>query len=711
MSSPYIANTNQSEETTSHLPDWREILAILIERMWIGIAVAAVVFAGFFIQLKRTVPYYRSTAVLMVDLQARPILNYQDILMHNRANLEYFNTVVKTLYSRSMLEKAVQDERLAANPDFFPNRLTVAEKAAAAQRFLTIEPVEKSRLIHVTVEHPDPQIASDLANAVARAYIQQQLENRMSASLEAIDWLQDKSEEYRNKLDEGLLALQKYREQNESVSLEEDQNIVIAKLKTLNAALTESQTELIGVRSRRNAVQEQIQKGIPLEELAVQLDDEGLTEALMHLRQQRRKVAQLQQRYKEGWPELQEAVKIEQDLTARLQEACDLAVVALERRYEALVSREEGLQEALKTQEQLSFSLARQLIRYDDLKRNIEADQEIYNAMLEKMKETSISETLPSEMIRLAEEARPAGRPFRPVPVKVLSRGLLLGVVLGLMAIFLLHYMDQRLRRDDEVERLLGVPVLTSLPFIEGESVSERGIYCHLHKTGEVPEAFRTLRTVLQVKPSLKNTQVFLITSTQPGEGKSLVATNLAICFAQDDRKTLLIGADLRRPAYKSTFNVDHMPPGLSEVLKGSASWREVINAELIPGLDILPPGRIPDRPAELIGNSVLDGVMAEIREEYDQVVIDCSPLMGISDALLMMEYADGVLFVVRQGITHRLGARHAMRRIQETDTPCIGALLNGVNLKSLSNYYYYRRYGGYEYRQYYMKPETSDRA
>ena len=696
MSTPYLANTNQPEESTNKLPDWREFVAILMERAWIGAAVALVVFCLFFIYLKRSVPYYRSTSVLLVDAQTPRILNYQDVVSLNVRNLEYFNTLINTLHSRQMMEAAVEQSGLAENPNFFPAVTGVVAKAAAAKGLVQIVPVEQSRLINITVEHPDPQIASDLANAMAQAYIQQDLNNRMSTSLQAVDWLKEKADEYREKLEAGLLELQKYREASESVSLEEDQNIVIAKLKAINSALTDAQTDRMAAESGWKAVQSQLDAGGSRMQIAVQLDNEELSHALTELREQQQQVVRLRQRYKPDYPDLREALEVEAKLSKKFEASCDLAVYAMKARYETLVAREAGLQKALQDQKKVTFSLSRQLVRYNDLKRNVEADQETYDSMIARMKETSISETLPTQVIRLAEEARPASVPFRPQPAKLLLRGALIGVGLGIGMIFLLYYSDHRFRRNEEVERALGVPVLTSLPLVSGKTVHERGMICHLERTGEVSEAFRTLRAITQVNPSLQAAKVFLVTSSQPGEGKSLVATNLAISFSQDHRKTLLIGADLRRPAFKPIFDVEKMPAGLSNVLQGQAAWRDVLDTQLVPGLDVLPAGACPSDPTELLGNPRMASLIAEARETYDQIVIDSSPMMGISDSLLLMQHTDGVLFVVRQGVTHSLSATHAMKRIVDGGTPCLGALMNGVNLKSAANYYYYRRYGGY---------------
>ena len=208
---PYIAGeADGADGALSKFPDWREGVAILMERAWLGVVIAVAVFLLFFFQARRQTPYYRSTATLLVEAQIPKILNYQDILAYNTRNLEYFNTHINALHSRNMMVQALERSGLAKDPGFLAGK-TPEEKAEAAQGFVTITAVEKSRMINIVVEHPDAQIASALANALAQAYIQQDLDNRMGASMQAIDWLRDRSEEYREKLEKGLLELQEYR--------------------------------------------------------------------------------------------------------------------------------------------------------------------------------------------------------------------------------------------------------------------------------------------------------------------------------------------------------------------------------------------------------------------------------------------------------------------------------------------------------------------
>jgi len=702
---PYIAATQGAEEEYSKFPDWREGVAILMERAWLGLLVAAVVFLIFAFQAKRQTPYYRSTVTLLVEAQLPKILNYQDILSYNTRNLEYFNSHINTLHSRKMMEQALERSGLLGRPGFFPDVGTKEGKIDAARSLVVITPVEKSRMINITAEHFDPQVACDLANALANSYIQQELDMRMSVSMEAVEWLRQRSEEYREKLEKGLLQLQEYREKTRSVSLEEDQNIVIEKLKALNAVLTLAQTERIQAETMWKAVQAQIGDKVSMSKIAALLDNPGVQSALQKLQEQQREVAKLQQRYRERHPDLQQAIELEARLQKQFEQDCSDSLYALENRYKILVNRERNLQAALQEQEKEAFELDRKLVRYNELKRNIEADQEIHQAVIARMKEASVSESLPADIIRLVEEARPAKTPFRPQPRQAMVRGLAFGLVLGLGAIFLFYYADHRFRRNEEVERLLGLPVLGTIPLIVDKSFQARGLVSHLKQTSEVAESFRTLRASLLLKEDMRNFPVLMITSASPGEGKSLIATNLAICLAQDGRRTLLVGSDLRRPFLSRIFGSDKEGTGLVEVLKGEIRWQEAMLQHGVPNLDVLSSGHIPQHPSELLGRKPFADFLREARGVYEHIILDAPPILGVSDSLVLLPNADGFLFVVRYGITHSLGASHAILRVQGGGTPCLGCIMNGVNLKSIANYYYYRRYGGYAYRHYQSKP------
>ena len=708
-SPPYIASGTGNEESLSRFPDWREAVAILIERAWLGTVVAAVVFLAFFIEARRQTPMYRSTATLLVEAQIPKILNFQDILSYNTRSLEFFNTHLNALHSRNMLAAALKRSGLDGKPGFLPGQKTLEEKAEAARGLVTIQAVEKTRMIDITVEHSDAQAASDLANALAQSYIQQYLDMRMNASMEAVDWLQARSEEYRQKLEKGMAELQHYREQTGSVSLEEDQNIVIDKLKALNAALTAAQTERIQAETEWKAVQAQLEAQVPVARMAAVIRDAEVQAALQRLQDQQREVARLQQRYREGYPDLQQALELQNRLQAQFNEACSNALQAVKSRYDIQVEREQNLQAALQVQEKAAFDLDRKLVRYNELKLNVESDREIHQAVIARMKEASISETLPADIIRMVEEARPAKAPFKPHLGQAMLRGTAIGIILGIGAIFMFYYADHRFRRNEEVERQLGLPILATVPLISDKTVRERGLVAHLRQSSEVAESFRTLRASLLLKEDIRNAPVLMVTSAGPGEGKSLISSNLAISLAQDGRRTLLVAADLRRPVLSKIFETDKDAPGLAEVLKDGMPWREVFLRHDIPNLDIISSGRIPMHPAELLGRKPFADFLREARGQYQHIIVDSPPVLGVSDSLVLLPNMDGILFVIRYGTTHSLGATHAVLKLQGGGTPCLGAIMNGVNLNSVANYYYYRRYGGYAYRHYHTAPDGAD--
>lgn len=702
---PYIA-TNGSDESLSRFPDWRETLAILMERAWLGLLVAAIVFLAFFFHARRQTPMYRSSTTLLVEAQIPKILNFQDVLSYNTRSAEYFNTHLNALHSRNMMMAALERSGLARRADFLPDQLSLEEKAEATRRLVTIRAVEKTRMIEIVVEYSDPQIGSDLANALAQAYIQQYLNMRMNASLEAVEWLRERSEEYREKLEKGLSQLQEYREKTGSVSLEEDQNIVIEKLKALNAALTVAETERMQAETLWKSVQAQQEAGTPANKIAAILNEASVQAALQQWRDQQREVARLRQRYREQYPDLQQAIEHERRLQKQFEETCEDALHALKSRYEILRQREESLRAALQEQEKEAFELDRKLVRYNELKLNVEADREIHQAVISRMKEASIAETLPVDLIRVVEEARPAKVPFRPRMGQAALRGLLFGLLLGIGSIFLFYYADHRLRRNEEVERVLGMPVMATIPLIGEKGIRERGLISHLQQTGEVAEAFRTLRASLLLKEEVRNAPVLMVTSAGPEEGKSLVAINLAISLAQDGRPTLLLAADLRRPALNRIFGWDTETLGLADILKGSLRWTDVLQPQPVPNLAVITSGRIPPNPAELLGRNSFKEFLEEARKTYRHIVVDSPPVLGVSDTLVLLPQMDGVLFVVRYAVTHSLAASQALLKIQAGGTPCLGCIMNGVNFRSMTNYYYYRRYGGFTYSYYRSSPQ-----
>lgn len=708
-STPYIANDpTTATAPSSALPDWREIITIVLERVWIGILVAVAFFLYSWMDVERKTPLYRSTATLIVESQIPQLADFQQARFAGIRNLEYFNTHLKVLHSRRMMQRAIEKGDLAQRNGFTPGVEPGPRQVDAALRYVRINPVERTRMIEIRAQHPDRQIAADLANALARSYIQQELDNRMNASLQSVEWLRTRAADYRARLEEGFLGLQQYSESTQSVSLESDKEIISAKLRSLNSSLVSVQTELIDLRTKLNVIDNLLEKDAGWNEIIIVLEGGDAQQAYREVRNHQRKMDELRQRYRSEHPDYQASLETMRLLEKNFVTVSERAIHTMRARYDLLRERERNLQHALNEEEQKAFALDRKMLQYNDLKRNLQAEEQVYQAIIERMKHTSLADSLPSDLIQLAEDARPAGAPFFPNPRRAMMRGGALGLVLGLAAIFGLYFADHRFRRCEEVERFLGLPVLGVMPLLTTGDLSDRALVAHKQDTGETAEAFRTLRARLLMDNNVKKHKVLMITSAQAGEGKSFVATNLAISFAQDGQRTLLVGTDMRRPSLHRFFP-EGKKRGLAEVLKQQVEWPEAVIRQALPGLDVLTGGSGTKHPAELLGSRQMQEFLASARKDYNRIILDSPPMLGLSDGLTLLLHSDSVLFVVRYGVTHSFSARHAIQRLESSGVVCAGVVMNGVNLRSIANYYYYRRYSSYPYYGYRYRTERHE--
>ena len=690
--------------------EWRDYVAILYERIWIAITVLIVAVVLSLLHVQRQTPIYRSSARILVEERPTAALNLQDVLAMNRSSLETFNTHIRAMSSRKMIAGALQAEGIKDNPDFLPLNLPEETRVDAALGKLRIVPVPSSRLIDVIVEHPNPEMAAKFADAVAEEYISQDLDIRMSKSMEVVEWLRNQSETYRERLEVGLLGLQEYREQQKAVSLEERQDVVVSKLKDLNQSLTsaenrarelKSEWELVSGASRNNPD--------VLIEIPVIASDEEVRGTYSSMKAKENELQLLKSRYLERHPTMEAAREELAVVSLAFRNACNSAVSRIEARYRAAETSKKNLAEALRQQEQEAFQLDRKLVTYEQLKRGVDADREVYEGMLARIREAHLAGDLRIDFIRLVDPARVSKHPARPSKQRTLTNGILAGLLLGIALSFGSHLVDNRLRRVDEVEGLFGLPVLAAVPHIRKGNESERRRISVLEPRSGPAEAFRTLRACLGLQRGGEKAKRILITSVSSSDGKSLVASNLAIVFAVDGEKTLLIDADMRRPTAHRALDENMSVPkdGLSGVLAGDIAWEDAIVSSETENLDMLFSGSIPENPAELLGSRKMIELMDEVSGKYDRIILDSPPVMGVSDPLVMLPLADGVLFVVHFGKTRRHAAKMALQQLRAGGTEMLGIVLDNMKIGRAGSYYYY-----YHHSEYYTaQPELSGRS
>jgi len=678
-------------------PDWGQRLAILWERRWVLLTTFVVVVSLTLVWLFRQTPIYRATALLLAETEAVKVIQLQDVVTTDSRDFQYINTQVKMLQSRTLAEQAAKTMKLDQDREFLGEAGPDADVAGLLQGAVTVVNDRNTRLISVMADHPNPQVAARLANGVAEEFIRQNLARRMSTSMEAINWLGRQAEEIRPKLEKSEAALRDYREKSQAVSLEERQNIVVDKLKAISAALTSAQTERMTAEAQWNELQSHLDKGKNPLESPVLTTSPVVADLQKQLSTKQIAIVVLRERYTDLHPTMISALSEQQAIEGKLKQAVAEAVDSVRSQWSMAKVREEGLQQALHTQEQQSLELDRKLSEYNPLKRTAEADRQLYDAIHTRMKETSVTSKIETSNIRLVDRARPPGSPIKPQQSRVVLIGVMLGLVGGVALSFLAHTLEDKIKSHEDV-LALGLPQLSGTPQIEPQPKGAEELVVAHQPHSMAAESFNELRACLRLSPKANRAKVFLITSAAPGEGKSLIAANLAAVFANNAERTLLVDADLRHPSLLSIFEC---PPtaGLSHFLADATAVPTIISKTVVPNLDLVCAGKIPPSPSELLGGARLRELLEYAQQRYDRIIIDSPPVSVVSDALILLPHAEAVLFVVQFRKVRRRIIERTLAKLEECSAPLVGTVLNRIDLRH-SGYYYYP----YRYSYYYRK-------
>nr|UXE45062.1 hypothetical protein Hi04_10k_c4246_00030 [uncultured bacterium] len=571
---------------------------------------------------------------------------------------------------------------------------------------LTVAPVKNSRLVELRYQSTDPVFAASAANAVAKSYIQQSMDFRTTTSKAAADFLGDRLGEQRKAVEKSEAALQAFRERNGAVSVADNSssNIVMARLTDLNAALTKAKTERINKEALYNQLKSAEKSGA-VDALPAVLSNDYIQRLKGELADLQRQRAQLAERYGERHAEMIKMRTAIETADAKLRNEMGKIVESVANQYQAALSEERGLQSALDAQKGEALGLNRKGIEFSVLQREVESNRQIYQSLLQRTKETDISSERRSTNVRIIDAAETPRVPILPHTERDLMITTFGALLLALGLVFVVDYMDNRIKTPQELKTHLPVPFLGMLPTL---AQSKEGVN-PLISNDDVPanfmEAFKKVRTNMLFSSADDGLHSVVVTSAAPGEGKSLVASNLAVALAQTGQRVLLMDADMRRPRVHEIFDAP-MEPGLSNLMTGNVKASEAIRkAPSVPGLWLLPSGHIPPNPAELLGSRRYSMFVASLAEHFDWLIIDSPPVMVVADGSIVANLATGVLFVVGADRTTRQAVRAAYDQLVSANARVIGSVLNRVDIERHSYYYasYYRK----EYARYYVASQS----
>jgi succinoglycan biosynthesis transport protein ExoP len=671
---------------------------LLIRYLWLFLLIVALVLGiAAFWAFQQPVKYL-SRAVLQVEAQEQKVLSTDDLQTLRLEGLDIIPTIVATITSESLLVRVAKAANLLDDPDLFPPHedgqpYADSEIAGRMKKLVSAGIRKPTRLIDISVTDTNPERAKLIADTLVNEFIHQTLEQRMGVARAANDFLRDEANKLKAKLEGSEQKLQRYKEEHNAVSLEETQNITVEKLKELN-------TQVTGAKSQRLRLESDlgILRTVPPDDSdrMLQIASVSAIPQVQAIRAQivtaEADLAGIQKRYGPKHPKSIQAVTQIAQLKASLTETLKNAGEIIGTQYQSALETEKKLNEALEQQERAALELNKIAIPYNVLLHEVESDRAMYDAVNNRLRETSVSLGIEKSPFRIVEEPMPATSMGRPL-VKILGIGLVLGAALAAGTIFGLDMLDSSLRYVDEAESFLKLPVLAVVSEVKGQSGDRiPSVFTNGAQTQEA-EAFRSARTTLSLLGDEANRRVFLVTSAVPGEGKTFCAFNLAMAFALEGQKTVLLDGDLRMPAVHRVLpnsEIASSHSGLVDYLSGNADIERILVAGPQENLSIICAGKKTTNAGELLGTDAFATLIRTLEERFDRVIIDSAPVNAVSDTLRITPLVSFVCLVIRGSKTPKKAIARGRKLIENAKGNLAGFILNRVHLGRDSAYYFY---------------------
>ena len=674
-----------------------QIRRAIVERRWLILAcIAAGLVIATAITLMMT-PLYRASVLLEINPPEVEILEGQTIVQRGGRNQEAFlQTQYGLLESDSLAQRVARELNLASDPDFVDldaSRERRMQQASQKLRAgLTVAPEAGSQLVRVYFTSPSSEQAAQVANSFAENFVETNLERGYDASSFAREFLEDQLATVQSELEASERALNAYAQQSgivgtrtidETGQLSEGPSLEDTSLSALNAALTAARIERVNAEQRYR----QVQRAGPTSTVVA---------GTSTLRQERARLqADYEQKlelFRPDYPEMQELQRriagLDRAIAGEAQQLTGGDLNTLRAAYLAARDAENELESRVNQLKGEVLGQRDQTIQSNILQREVDTNRALYDALLQRYKEIGVTGGIGKSPVSLVDRARTPEAPFRPnIPLNLLA-GLVLGLAVGVLLAIAFELVFDTVKLPNDVRQRLGLRLLGVVPQAEEEDEALAELD---DPKSSVSEAYSSARTALQFIRDGGTPRVIALTSTRPAEGKSTSAFGLARSFSRIGKRTLLVDGDMRRPTFESSGD---RQGGLMHLLTSE----EPLSAHAQPSghanLSLLPAGRGQGNAAELLASTRLHAIMDEAKRDYDVVIIDGPPVIGLADAPLLASAAEATVVVIESGGA-RIGAvNETINRLHSSHARIAGVILTKFPAKLAdSDYYYYYDY------------------
>ncbi|PWQ99157.1 GumC family protein [Leucothrix pacifica] len=678
----------------------KDFIVIITRRKWLVTTIALLTLLAVILITLMIKPVYRATSTIQIERNAKQIVSGNTFdAIESRSDKDFHETQRQLIQSKALAGRVINQLGLDTK-DTSSGLVSSIKKALGmssadqsnAERTealfldnLTVQPVSNSQLVSINYDSTDPKLAADISNAISRTFVRMNLEKRFDTASYSKDFLSENIQRVRQTLEKSEQALNDYAKQYGIVQDIDGESTDTHSLKKLSEELVKVERERIEAEALYNQAKNADTDNPTI--IAVLSKDPTLQEkgnelALM--------IADRNARIQRSSSGTSRTIrnltaKIER-LRAEINAQSSTVLSSLKSEADTAKNRQELIREQLAELKNNAIATQGDSIKYNTLKREVESNQALYTDLLQQLKTVNVASTVGTNNISIIDKAGVPYEKHKPKLRNNVAFGLLLGLMLGMGAAFLREFMDDTLKGSDELERTTGLPVLGLLPNIKNQPDEHTALLAHMEPRSPLAEAIRSLRTSLKFSTQYGAPRTTFITSSNPAEGKSSIALNLATAYAQVGSRVLLIDADLRNPSIHHLLKLDNLE-GLTNYLAGAGEASAISRPCLIKQLRVITSGPIPPDPVELLSGNRMTELLDLAKNEFDYIIIDGPPVIGLADALVLSNLSDATILTVQAGITRKASLMAALKRLERSSGNIIGTLLSRVDRASNPEY------------------------
>lgn len=739
--------------------DLRKYWRVIRKHFWSILGLASSVAILTYLVLLTLTPIYKATSSLIIEPKARQkVISIDDVVGLDTSGAEYFMTQIEVLKSQSIARRVIDSlpadlrsgkpaEKAESSvdegklpfwkewfgdldwPDWYKDLMAQSEGAdnpltmdpmdklaVELLEHLTITPIRNTHIIQIAFEDPSPKRAMLVANGIAQAYIDAQSDTRVEATQQSSRWLADRVEKLRGDLLSSEKHLTEYMEAQGLVSLGQGGKDQTSGVMSLNAEeLSDRQAKLNEARKKTLELETLYRQVAGLSgnypdfvtSLPGIYENAGVQTLKAQENEAAAEVKRVAAKYGAQHPERRAAESHLESVRSALQRQIGVAVSGLRNQFEAAKANEAALSQGFEQSKSKAHDISRKDSRLNELRRQVETNRNLYEMFFNRLKETTETRDLASTNATVLDQAQPPTVPAKPQKKKLTLLSGVLALLLGVGLAFLLEQLDTTLKSPEEIEEKLGIPFLGLLPFDKATQDGNGGISYNDDGLSSFAESVRSIRTGVIFGTLNHARPVITITSSGPGEGKTTAILNLAASMAQLKR-VLLIEADLRKPQLGKRLNLPARAPGICNLIVGNEDLTTCIYP-IRENLDLIPSGRIPPNPLEMLSSPRFAELIDVFRAHYDIIIIDAPPVGPVSDPLILSRIADAVLFVIRAQKSQVRQVQQAVSKLRRVQAPLTGVILNFADAMRNSGYKYQSYYYNYGYGYGEYKTDKAD--